>query len=164
MSRLDSFLRRLTAQQVCLGACVRLIETVPGPVWELGLGSGRSYDHLCHLFPDRDIQVFEHRVSEDAAGLVPSDRIIIGDMRETLAKVAGRASTRPAFVHADIGSGNDIVDAELANFLGGLLPEIMAPGGVVAADRPLPGKLKPLPLPQDVAAGRYFLLSNRGPN
>ena len=93
MSRLDSFLRRLTAQHVCLGACVPLIETVPGPVWELGLGSGRSYDHLCHLFPDRDVQVFEHRVSEDAAGMVPPDQMIIGDMRETLANGNGRATS-----------------------------------------------------------------------
>ncbi|MBT6442689.1 MAG: hypothetical protein HOK61_09725 [Alphaproteobacteria bacterium] len=165
MSRLDSFLRRLTAQHVCLGACVRLVETVPGPVWELGLGSGRSYDHLCHLFPARDIQVFEHRVSEDAAGMVPPDQMIIGDMRETLANAAGRpglAGAGPAVVHADIGSGNDIVDAELANFLGGMLPAVMAPGGVVAADRPLPGKLNPLPLPGGIAAGRYFLLSNPG--
>jgi len=161
VSRLDSFLRRLTAQQVCLGVCVGLVEAVPGPIWELGLGSGRSYDHLCHLFPDRDIQVFEHRVSEDAAGLVPPDQMIIGDMRETLAKMAGLADTGPAFVHADIGSGNDIVDAELANFLGGMLPAVMAPGGIVAADRPLPGKLTPLPLPGGIAARRYFLLSNR---
>lgn len=164
MSRLDSFLRRLTAQRACLDEAGRLMERVAGPAWELGLGSGRSYDHLRHQFPARDIFVFERLISDDAAGMVPADRLVIGDMRETLGP-AGRdalpASCRaPALVHVDIGSGDAAVDAMLARFLGGALPGLMAAGGIVVADRELPGDLEPLLLPAGVATQRYFIFRN----
>ena len=158
MSRLDSFLRRLTAQHACLADAARRVAAVPGPVFELGLGTGRSYDHLRHLFPDRDIFVFEHKISEDAAGMVPMSRLVVGDMRETLGTV--RIAGPAALVHADIGSGDDSVDAVLAACLGDILPGLMANGGVVLADRLLPGALEPLPLPEDVAPGRYFMFVN----
>jgi hypothetical protein len=33
----------------------RRLEGVPGCIFELGLGSGRTFDHLRQLFPDREI-------------------------------------------------------------------------------------------------------------
>ena len=55
MSRLDSFIRRLEAQRACLNRAAELIRDIDGFVLELGLGNGRTYDHLRELFPDRDI-------------------------------------------------------------------------------------------------------------
>ena len=51
MSRLDSFIRRLEAQRACLALAAGRIGGLPGPVLELGLGNGRTYDHLRELLP-----------------------------------------------------------------------------------------------------------------
>ena len=59
MSRLDSFIRRLEAQRACLNQAALAIAALPGPVLELGLGNGRTYDHLRELLPGREIFVFE---------------------------------------------------------------------------------------------------------
>ena len=50
MSRLDSFIRRLEAQRACLNRAAELIGDLEGVVLELGLGNGRTYDHLRELF------------------------------------------------------------------------------------------------------------------
>jgi hypothetical protein len=54
MSRLDSFIRRLEAQRACLGYAAAQIRAIAGPVLELGLGNGRTYDHLRELLPERE--------------------------------------------------------------------------------------------------------------
>ena len=65
MSRLDSVIRRLRAQRACLQRAVEMIRDLPGPVLELGLGNGRTYDHLRQSLPDREIFVFEREVAAD---------------------------------------------------------------------------------------------------
>src|SRR4051812_32560738 len=60
MSRLDSFIGRMTAQRDILNhihAKGMLIEE--GAVLEIGLGNGRTYSHLRELFPERRIVVFD---------------------------------------------------------------------------------------------------------
>ena len=59
MSRLDAVIGRLKSQRSCLNAAVALIGEAPGHVLELGLGNGRTYDHLRLLFPNRNIYVFD---------------------------------------------------------------------------------------------------------
>ena len=59
MSRLDSFIRRMAAQRDILNALAPALHGITGPILEFGLGSGRTYDHLRGLFPDRRIIVFE---------------------------------------------------------------------------------------------------------
>ncbi len=63
MSRLDSFIRRLEAQRACLNWAAELIDGLDGFALELGLGNGRTYDHLRSLFPDRAIYVCERQVA-----------------------------------------------------------------------------------------------------
>ena len=53
VSRLDSFIRRLEAQRACLDHAADLIRGRDGAVLELGLGNGRTYDHLRELFGGR---------------------------------------------------------------------------------------------------------------
>ena len=53
MSRLDSFIRRLAGAARRLELAVGLIGDLPGPVLELGLGNGRTYDHLRENITDR---------------------------------------------------------------------------------------------------------------
>ncbi|MHA1546704.1 MAG: class I SAM-dependent methyltransferase, partial [Alphaproteobacteria bacterium] len=62
MSRLDSVIRRLTAQRSCLDQAAKMIGTVPGIVVELGLGNGRTFDHVREILPEREIFVFERQV------------------------------------------------------------------------------------------------------
>ncbi len=53
----------MTAQRDCLALAARLVADVPGPVLELGLGNGRTYDHLREILPGREIFVFDRRVA-----------------------------------------------------------------------------------------------------
>jgi hypothetical protein len=45
VSKLESFIRRMQAQVICLDTAASMIPGVPGVVWEIGLGNGRSFDH-----------------------------------------------------------------------------------------------------------------------
>ncbi len=63
MSRLDSFIRRLEAQRACLAVAAEMIGDLEGPVFELGLGNGRTYDHLRELLPGREIFVCERHLA-----------------------------------------------------------------------------------------------------
>ncbi len=156
MTRLESAIRRLEAQRACLDRAAALAAGLAGPVLELGLGNGRSYDHLRARLPDRDIFVFERAPAAHPDCTPPADRLIVGDFRQTLATAALPAPA--ALVHADIGSGDKAASLALAETLAGLLPPLLAPGAILAADQPLPlPGAEALPLPEGVAPGRYHL-------
>ena len=156
MTRLDSAIRRLEAQRACLDRAAALIRGVPGPVLELGLGNGRTYDHLRARLPGRDIFVFERAPAAHPDCTPPEDRLIVGDFLETLPSV--RLPAPAALVHADIGTGDKRASLALATALAPLLPPLTTPGAILAADQPmpLPGWTEE-PLPEGVAPGRYRL-------
>ena|SRR5579863_7309690 len=158
MSRLDSFIRRLEAQRACLGRAAELIGGLDGVVLELGLGNGRTYDHLRTLFPDRDIHVCERRVAAHPDCVPPPEMLILGDMRETLPAARATLGGRVALAHLDVGTGDAAENRALAAALTPLFLPLLCPGAVVVSDPPLadPG-LATLPLPDGVAAGRYHL-------
>ncbi|MEO1225422.1 MAG: class I SAM-dependent methyltransferase [Pseudomonadota bacterium] len=84
MSRLDSFIRRMKAQRACLDWAAQAIADLPGPVFELGLGNGRTYDHLREILPSRDIYVFEQVIKAHPNCIPPDDRLFLGDAIEQL--------------------------------------------------------------------------------
>jgi hypothetical protein len=158
MSRLDSFIRRLEAQRACLGHATALIREVDGVILELGLGNGRTYDHLRTLFPDRDIYVCERRVAAHPDCVPPPDRLILGDLRETLPAAHARFGGRVALAHLDIGTGDAANNRELAAQLAPALVGLLGRGAVLVSDPPIAApELEALPLPAGVAAGRYHL-------
>lgn len=158
MSRLDSALRRLQAQRDCLGLAVRLVRSLPGPVFELGLGNGRTYDHLREACPDREIYVFDRQVAAHASSIPDGEHLFEGPIEETLDSVHDRFAGSVALAHADLGSGHAARDACTAAMLSTKLGWFMAPGGVVASDQELYlPQADPVTLPPDVQAGRYFL-------
>jgi hypothetical protein len=158
MSRLDSFIRRIEAQRACLDHAAGLVASLPGPIVEIGLGNGRTYDHLRSLFPDRPIFVFERRLEPHPACRPPDDRLFLGDIARTLPTALGSMRRRAALVHADIGCGDPEVTARNARKLARYLPAIVAPGAVVVADQPIAARWsEPLPLPEGVEPGRYHL-------
>jgi hypothetical protein len=158
MSRLDSFIRRLEAQRACLGFAAGQIEGVSGPVLELGLGNGRTYDHLRALLPEREIFVFEREVNAHA-DCVPDDaHLILGDLRETLPQGRRRLPGPAALVHSDVGTGDAARNAELATWLAGALPPLLAHGAWVVSDQMMGAPaLVAQAAPEGIAPDRYFL-------
>ncbi|HKS89702.1 MAG TPA: class I SAM-dependent methyltransferase [Stellaceae bacterium] len=158
MSRLDSFIRRLEAQRACLGRAADLIRDVDGVVLELGLGNGRTYDHLRELFPEREIFVCERRVAAHPDCVPPADRLILGDMRETLVAMRGRLGGEVALAHLDVGTGDAAANRALADELAPNIVALLRRGGVLVSDPPLARpELEILPAPGGVAPGRYHL-------
>jgi hypothetical protein len=158
MSRLDSFIRRLQAQRACLNRAAALIRGIDGIVLELGLGNGRTYDHLRALFPKRDIYVCERKVAAHPDCVPPPERLILGDMRETLPELQGRFGGRVALAHVDAGTGDAAANLALAAALTASLVPLLCRGGVLVSDPPIEAaELEKLPLPDGVAPGRYHL-------
>ncbi len=162
MSRLDSFIRRLEAQRACLGLAAELVQALPGPVLEVGLGNGRTYDHLRELFPQREIFVFERQVAAHPDCIPDPAHLILGDIHDTLPAAARRFEGRVVLAHMDIGSGDPEANRRISAFIAEWLPQVMASGGVVISDQDIgfPGA-EPLALPAGVAPGRYYLNRRR---
>ena len=158
MSRLESFLHRLQAQLACLDHAVELIRDLPGPVLELGLGNGRTYDHLRERLPEREIFVFERQVAAHPDCIPPARFLIIGDVRETLPQARERFGAAVALIHADLGSGNVEASRRQAADLAPVIASLLRPGGIVVSDQPMATPhLQPFDLPAGVEPGRYFL-------
>ena len=158
MSRLDSFLRRLQAQCDCLNAAVSLVADRPGPIFELGLGNGRTYDHLRKACPRRQVFVFERKVSAHPDCIPDAEHLFEGRIEDTLEAVRDRFAGAAALVHADLGSGQAARDARTAALVSKKLPPLLAPGAVIVSDQEL--NMEPAaahPLPPGVQPGRYFM-------
>ena len=158
MSRLDSFIRRMAAQRDCLDWAAREIAGRPGPALELGLGNGRTYDHLREILPGREIFVFDRRMAAHPACIPDADHFFLGEIVETLPRAAKRLGATAMLAHVDVGTGDEAANAALAERLGPAIDALMAEGGIVVSDQaiPRPG-WEPLPLPEGVPEGRYHL-------
>ena len=158
MSRLDSFIRRMQAQRTCLDWAAAEIAHMPGPVVELGLGNGRTYDHLRQRLPGRTILVFDLRLAAHPNCLPPDELLYLGEAAETLPRAIERYGGQVALIHYDLGTGVEARNAALAEKLAPSLAALMRPGGVVVADFPIPARgWTALPLPEGVKPGRYFI-------
>ena len=158
MSRLDSFIRRMTAQRDCLDRAADLIRDLPGPVLEFGLGNGRTYDHLRQILPGRSIFVFDRQVAAHPDCIPPGDRLLLGDLYETLDRAADVIGTPAALAHVDIGSGNGNANAVLAAYIAPRLHRLMAPGGIIVSDQDLGmPDWEQVSLPPGVRPGRYHM-------
>ncbi len=158
MSRLDSFIRRLEAQRACLDRAAALIDALAGPVLEFGLGNGRTYDHLRTILPGRDIFVFERTVAAHPDCVPPSDRLILGDLRDTLPASRDRFPGSAALAHIDIATGETEASRALAASLAQLIAPLLRPGAIVVSEPPLVlAGWRALELPAEVRPGRYHL-------
>lgn len=158
MTRLDSAIRRLTAQRDLLDWASREVGPT-GLVLELGLGNGRTYDHLRARLPGREIYVFERSPAAHPDCYPPEGYLIVGDLFDTLPAFIGRfGKGSAALIHVDIGSGDEEANRVLALRLSPLLNELLQPGGLILADRAFD-----LPCCTDISSeagvreGRYFV-------
>jgi S-adenosylmethionine-dependent methyltransferase len=157
-SRLDSFIRRLEAQRACLDWAAAAIADVPGAVVELGLGNGRTYDHLRTRLGGRAIFAFDRHIAAHPACIPDAAHMIVGDFRATLAPFAARHAGAVALVHADTGSGDEAATAAQARWLGPVLAPMLAQGAIVLSDQPLEiVRAVQQALPRGVQPGRYFI-------
>ncbi len=158
MSRLDSFIRRLEAQRACLEVAADLIGGLDGEVLELGLGNGRTYDHLRKLFPHRNIYVFERTVAAHPDCVPPPQFLLLGDMRETLPAVRARLAERVVLAHLDPGNGEIAASKALADQIAPLIVPLLRLNGLLVSEPPVTGDdLRALPLPDGIEPGRYNL-------
>jgi hypothetical protein len=158
MSRLDSFIRRMLAQRACLNWAAEAVSGIAGPVLELGLGNGRTYDHLCELFPQREIYVFERELRAHAMSVPPEKFLFLGDIERTLISAVSGLPAKAALAHTDLGTSNAGANELLASRMGGLLKNLMAPEGIVVSNINLQvSGLTLLDPPPGVKPGRYFI-------
>jgi len=158
MSRLDSFIARMQAQRDCLNFLKPAVDTLPGPILEVGLGNGRTYDHLRDLFPERDIYVFERQVAAHPDCIPPADRLFLGEARDSLQHAAQQLGPTAALVHTDLGTGDHAANMAMGEWLGPALDALAARGGWILANQALDvARWQRQPEPPGVPKDRYFL-------
>jgi S-adenosyl-L-methionine methyltransferase len=163
VSRLDSFIRRLEAQRACLGLAAALVQDLAGALLELGLGNGRTYDHLRDLCPDRQIYVCERQVAAHPDCVPPAEMLLLGDMRETLPAAHARLAGRIALAHFDAATGDITTSRTFAAEIAGLIVPLLCAGGVLVSEPALvEDRLAPLAPPAEVAPGRYHMYRRLG--
>lgn len=157
MSRLDSFIRRLEAQRACLDHAVDLIGAQRGPVLEIGLGNGRTYDHLRDRLPGRDIHAFDRQCNAHPACVPPTGCLWLGEFADSFKAAAAKLGSTAILAHCDTGSGDEAANARQALWLGPAVLPMLAKGAIVLSDQALSvDALAQLPLPPGVPSGRYF--------
>jgi hypothetical protein len=149
---------RLITQRAFLAEAARLLRDRPGCIFELGLGSGRTFDHLRQIFPEREIFAFDRSISAHPKCIPDGDHMILGEIRETLQFCGPRIPGKPAFIHVDLGSGDPTQDLITRSWLSPLVAEWSEPGTLVLSDRPLDGPFEELPRPADAEKSGHRLL------
>lgn len=158
MSRLDSFIRRLEAQRTLLNWATAEVRQRAGIVLELGLGNGRTYDHLREKLPGRAIYAFDRAVNANPRSIPPEEYLVLGDFGDTLPTFANAHPQQAALIHADAGLGDPEANARQVAMISKLLPPLAASGALVLSDQPLSHPaLQQQSLPDSVPANRYFV-------
>jgi len=159
MSRLDSFIRRMQAQRACLDDAIARIRDLSGPVLEMGLGNGRTFDHLREGLPNRDVHVFDRRQKAHPGSIPQEGFLHLGEVEEMLAGALGaRFKGQAALIHSDLGTGDTVENAALHDRLAPLYAPLLSHGGIAVINHEITVRgWVPLPLPDGVKPGRYFM-------
>lgn len=158
MSRLDVFINRMVSQRACLNHAAALTQDMQGPVFELGLGNGRTYHHMCEIMPDRDIYVFERAIASHPDSTPPEDRVFLGDVFETLPQALDTFGQTASLIHADLGGHNAEKNVIFAQKISPIIEPMLAVGGLmVSSDAMFFDHLEEQPLPDDAVPGRVFI-------
>lgn len=138
-----------------------MVRELPGPVFELGLGNGRTFDHLRTLTPEREIYVFDSVIVEQTRSALEPERLIVGDVRGTLPAFLANTSRKAALIHNDLDDiGGNSADQQraLCYWLSPLIRDAAAPGAVVVSNTRLDlDDWNKIQLPDGHAPDRYFM-------
>ncbi|MDE4098264.1 MULTISPECIES: class I SAM-dependent methyltransferase [Rhodobacterales] len=154
MSRLDSMLRRLTAQRDGLNWAAEQITDVPGDALDMGLGNGRTYDHLREILPDRRIWVID-RVLQCHPSCVPPEKDFLQGEAEPMLQRLAAEGHKIVLAHYDFGFGVKEKDVAEAAAMSPVIASVMAPGGIIVSGQPLVG-FEELDGPEGIPEGRYM--------
>jgi trans-aconitate methyltransferase len=153
---LERTLYRLRAQYATLGEALAGLSATPGKVWEIGLGKGRSYDHLRRALPQAEIFAFDRQRVSVPDCTPPDHRMVLGALDKTLPELAAAHAGQVVLAHVDLGI--DPPGEETRAALERWLPVALAPGGLVAAGTLLDlAGARRLAAPEAAAAGGYAL-------
>jgi SAM-dependent methyltransferase len=154
MSRLDSMLRRLTAQRDGLNWAAQQTANLDGDVLDLGLGNGRTYDHLREILPDRRIWVVDRVLKCHPSCTPPAADFLQGEAEPMLRQLVD-TGTQIIMAHYDFGSGIKENDVAEAARLSPLIARVVQPGGIIISGQPLVG-IKQITGPASIAPDRYM--------
>ncbi|HKU07305.1 MAG TPA: class I SAM-dependent methyltransferase [Bradyrhizobium sp.] len=163
ISRLERLLFRIDAQHKSLGWAFREIEAIPGLVFELGLGHGRTYDHMRRHLPEREIFVFDREIDCFADCRPDDGHLVLGQLAETLPASAARFGGKAILVNSDVGTYDEAYNVAVAELVSRHLPPLLAPGAIVLSDLPLTlAGSKPVRLPPGARDERFFIYRAAG--
>ena len=141
MSHLDDLIRRFCAQRDMLNAALGLLRVEdfdPSLIAvELGLGSGRSYDHLREGLSGRALYAFDFEVATHPGFEPPGEYLVLGDILERFPEFARARQAMACLVHVDIGTRDRVTDARRYAALIPAIERISVPNAIVVSDRPL---------------------------
>ena len=141
MSRLESMRRRLTAQIDGLNWAAADIGPRQGDVVDIGLGNGRTYDHLRETMPDRRIWVIDLQMNAHPSCVPPEEDYLEGDAADMLGKLKADGA-KILMAHYDLGKGVPDEDAELAGRIAPILQDLLTPNGIIVSGHALPGLMR----------------------
>ncbi|EBA18188.1 hypothetical protein RSK20926_10734 [Roseobacter sp. SK209-2-6] len=153
MSRLDSMLRRLTAQRDGLNWAAKMIASLEGDVLDLGLGNGRTYDHLRETCADRRVWVIDRVLQCHPSCVPPAENFLQGEAEPMLDRLA-LSGHRIALAHYDFGFGVKEKDLAEAVAMSPAVAKVMVKGGIIVSGQPLVG-FEELTGPEGIPPGRY---------
>jgi hypothetical protein len=157
-TRLEKTLYRLQAQHACFAWAFEQIAGRPGIVFELGLGLGRTYNHMHHHIPDRRIVAFDRKVGSYPDCTPDEKDIVLGELADTLPRAAEQYLGQVILAHTDIGSFDRQQNRLLSELMSANLSPALAPGALVMSDLPLAlPESEQLPLPEGARADCYYL-------
>ncbi len=161
MTRLEMFIARMTSQRACIDYAADLTAGMVGPVYELGLGSGRTFDHIRAKVTDRAIFVFDRAVASNPASTPTDQQLLLGDVVDTLPMMLAGDGATVSFAHADLGGHNLEKNDAFARLVSPLIEVMMAPNGViVSSDMMYFEALEQIGLPDGALEGRAFIYRN----
>lgn len=138
MSRLESMRRRLTAQIDGLNWSIEQIADLKGDFLDLGLGNGRTYDHLREYAKGRRIWVIDRVLKCHPSCVPPAENFLQGEAEDMLRQMADEG-TRVVLAHYDFGYGVKEEDVAEGKKLSPHIAGIMKPGGIIVSQQPLVG-------------------------
>ncbi|WP_298725916.1 class I SAM-dependent methyltransferase [uncultured Ferrovibrio sp.] len=157
MSRLESHIRRLQAQCELLNWATSIQESRNSVALDLGLGNGRTYNHLCERLPGWRVVAFDRQNAADPKSLGPKSEVVLGEFQVTLPEFAARYPRSARIIHSDAGLSDPSANARQMQMLGAVMPELAADGAIILSDQelahPLLQRIHP---PVAVPVGRYF--------
>ncbi len=154
MSRLDSMLRRFTAQRDGLNWAASLIEGMEGDALDMGLGNGRTYDHMREIMPERRLWVMDRILQCHPSCVPPEDDFLQGEAEDGLTRLK-ELGAKIMISHYDFGFGVKEKDVEEAARFSPLIAEVMGQNGVIVSGQPLVG-LEAIQGPDHIAPDRYY--------